>query len=116
LGILLQRCEIDGAYINDRKAVMKARFQFTLKRMMLVVALLAGSRLFLRPSTVSGPPMIAVSGPALFQPDGSVEVQRGAVWISGDDKQTEIRAERIVVPKDGTARVYGPGTLRQTVP
>ena len=93
--------------------MIKPRFQFKVKGMLLAVALLSGPMLFLRPSTKGDAPIIEVFGPVQVRPDGSIEVQ-GGVRISQGTKQTEIRANRIFVKKDGAAEVDGHCTLVQT--
>jgi hypothetical protein len=47
--------------------------------------------------------------------DGSVEIQNGAVRVSQDGKQTDIRALRIVVKEDATIKTFGPATISQVV-
>ena len=94
--------------------MIKPRFRFSLKGLLFAVALLAGPMLLLRPGVDDNARMIAMFGPVQVRRDGSIEVQRGLVRITQGDKQTEIRANRIVVQKDGTAEVYGHGTMVQT--
>ncbi len=95
-------------------AMIKPRFQFSLKGLLLAVVLLSGPMLLLTPRSNDDDRIIAMFGPVQVGRDGSIEVQRGAVRISQGNKQTEIRANRIVVQKDGTAKVYGHGTMVQT--
>ena len=104
----------EQTFINEREAMIKPRFQFKVKGLLLAVALLAGPLLFLRPLANGDAPSIDVFGVVHVGQDGSIEVQGGSVRISRDNKRTEIRANRIVVQKDGTAEVNGPGTLVQT--
>jgi hypothetical protein len=92
----------------------KRRFQFKIKALLLAVALLAGPMVFLRPLPTGDAPIIDAFGPVHVGQDGSIEVQGGSVRISQGNNRTEIRANKIVVQKDGTAEVYGPGTLVQT--
>jgi hypothetical protein len=94
--------------------MIKSRFQFKIKGLLLAVALLAGPMLFLRPLANGDAPIIDVFGPVQLGQDGSIEVQGGSVRISQGNKRTEIRANRIVVQKDGTAEVDGHGTIVQT--
>jgi hypothetical protein len=94
--------------------MIKPRFQFSLKGLLLAVVLLAGPMLFLRPRANDDARIIAMFGPVQVGRDGSIEVKGGSVRISQGNKQTEIRANRIVVQKDGTTWVNGHGTMVQT--
>jgi hypothetical protein len=94
--------------------MIKPRFQFSLKGLLLAVVLLAGPMLLLRPRSNDDARIIAMFGQVQVARDGSIEVQGGAVRISQSNKETEIRANRIVVQKDGTAEVYDTGTMVQT--
>jgi hypothetical protein len=107
------RCE---TFVNDEwsHAMIKRRFQFSLKGLLLAVVLLAGLMLLLRPHANDDARIIAMFGPVQVRRDGSIEVQGGSVRMSQGNKQTEIQANRIVVQSDGTAEVYGPGTMVQT--
>jgi hypothetical protein len=102
-----------AAFKNERQAVFKPRFQFKLKCLLIVVALLAGPMMFLRPPATSDSPVVDLFGPVHVAQDGRMEVQGGAVRISQGNTRTEIRANRIVVRKDGTALVEGNGTIVQ---
>jgi hypothetical protein len=95
--------------------MMKPRFQFRLKGQMLAVAIVAAPMLLLRPTSERNTPIIEVFGNGVIGRDGSVEVQDGAVRVVQDGEQVEIRASRIVVKKDGTTEVFGPGTILQGV-
>jgi hypothetical protein len=47
--------------------------------------------------------------------DGSVEIRKGAVIrVIPDNRPAEIRADRIVLERDGTVSVFGGGTTQQT--
>jgi len=92
----------------------KPRFQFKIKGLLLTIALLAGLMWFLRPIATSDSPVIDFFGPVQIGQDGTIEVQGGSIRISQGNKQTEIRANRIVVRKDGTALVDGNGSIVQT--
>jgi hypothetical protein len=92
----------------------KRRFQFKIKGFLIAIALLAGPMLFLRPSATDDAWTIDFFGPVQVGKDGSFQVQGGSVRINQGDKQTEIRADRIVVQKDGTVEVDGAGTMIQT--
>jgi hypothetical protein len=93
----------------------KRRFQFHLKGLMVVVAVVAACMLLLRPAPEPNTPIIEVYGNAAMRLDGSVEVHDGAVRVGEDSQQTEIRASRIVVKKDGRTEVFGPGMILQGV-
>jgi hypothetical protein len=91
----------------------KYQFQFKLMTMVLVVALLSVPMLLLKSLTRRDTTIVAVCGAVHFRQDDAFEVKAGAVRIRQDNTQTEIHADRIVVQRDGTAEVYGPGTIRQ---
>jgi hypothetical protein len=93
--------------------MIKPRFQCSLKGLLLAVVLLAGPMLLLRPRSHDDARIIAMFGPVKVGRDGSIEVQGGAVRISQGSNVTEIRAKRIVVQQNGTADVYGHGTMVQ---
>ena len=94
--------------------MFKPRFQFKLKGLLILVALLAGPMMFLRPRATNDSPVIDLFGPVQIGQDGEIEVQGGAIRIRQGDTRTEIRANRIVVRTDGTAVVEGNGTIVQT--
>ena len=94
--------------------MFKPRFQFKLKCLLIVVALLAGPMMFLRPLATSDSPVIDFFCPVQIVQDGTMEVQGGPVRITQSDTRTEIRGNRIVVHKDGTTDVYGNGSIVQT--
>ena len=94
--------------------MIKPRFQFSLQGLLLAVVLLSGPMLLLGPRSNDDDPIISLIGPVQVRRDGPIEVQRGTVRISQGNKQTAIRANRIVVKQDGTAEVYGHGTMVQT--
>ena len=94
--------------------MFKTRFQFKIKGLLIAVALLAVSMSFLRPCPKGDAPIIDLLGPVQIRQDGSIEVHGGAVRVRRGNEQTEIRGNRIVVRKDGTAEVYGHGTMVQT--
>ena len=94
---------------------MKPRFQFRLKGLMLAVAIVAAPMPLLTPASERNTPIIEVFGNGVIGRDGSIEVQDGAVRVGQDGEQVEIRASRIVVKKDGTTEVFGPGTILQGV-
>jgi hypothetical protein len=92
----------------------KPRCQFTIKALLIAVAVLAGFLWFLRPHHNDGAPIIDVFNSALkVQRDGSIEVHNGSVRIKRGGQTTEIRANRMVLRKDSTVEVYGPATLLQ---
>jgi hypothetical protein len=95
--------------------MMKPRFQFRLKGLMLAVALVAALMPLLMPASERNTPTIEVFGNGVIGRDGSVEVQDGAVRVGQDGQPTEIRASRIVVKKDGTTEAYGPCAIVQGV-
>ena len=95
--------------------MMKPRFQFRLKGLMLAVAIVAAPMPLLTPASERNTPIIEVFGNGVIGRDGSIEVQDGAVRVGQDGEQVEIRASRIVVKKDGTTEVFGPGTILQGV-
>jgi hypothetical protein len=92
----------------------KSRFRFTIKGMLIAIALLAGPMLCLRQPTDGDVKTISASGSVEIRRDGSIEVHGGEVWFNQGNKQTKVQANRIVVQKDGTAEVYGHGTIVQT--
>jgi hypothetical protein len=95
--------------------MMKPRFQFRLKGLMLAVAIVAAPMLLLTPASERNTPIIELFGNVVIRPVGSVEVRDGAVRVGKDGQRTEIRASQIVVKKDGTTEVFGPGTVLQGV-
>jgi hypothetical protein len=95
--------------------MMKSRFQFRLQGLMLAVAILAAPMLLLAPAQERNTPIIEVFGNAVIGRDGSLEVRDGAVRVGRDGQRTEIRASRIMVKKDGTTEVFGPGTILRGV-
>ena len=94
--------------------MFKPRFQFKIKGLLPAVALLAASLRFFEPFANGDAPIIDVFGPVQVGRDGSIEVHGGSIRIRQGNSQTEIRANRIVVQKDGTAEADGPGTLVKT--
>jgi hypothetical protein len=92
----------------------KSRFQFTIKGLLLAVALLAGPMFCLRQLTYGDIETIDIFGPVQFRQDRSIEVQGGSIRVNRGNRQTEIQANRIVVQKDGTIEVYDRGTIVQT--
>jgi hypothetical protein len=95
--------------------MMKPRFQFRLKGLMLAVAIVAAPMLLLSPAPKRNTPVMELIGNVLIGRDGSIEVQGGSVRVGQDGQRTEIRASRIVVKNDGTTEVFGPGTILQGV-
>jgi hypothetical protein len=95
--------------------MMKPRFQFRLKGLMLAVAIVAAPMMLLAPAPKRNTPIIELFGNVVIGRDGSVEVRDGEVRVGQDGQQTEIRASRIVVKKDGTTKVLGPGAILQGV-
>jgi hypothetical protein len=95
--------------------VQKRRFQFQLRGLMVAVAIMAGLMVLLTPAPERNAPIIRVFGKCVIGRDDSVEVQDGSVRIGEDGEQAEIRASRIVVKKDSTTEVFGPGTILQRV-
>jgi hypothetical protein len=102
------------AFINERGAMFKRRFQFTIESLLIAVALLGGLISFFRPVENGEARIIDFFGPVQVAQDGSIEVYGGSIRIRQGNGQTEIRSNRIVVQKDGTAEVYGPGMMVQT--
>jgi len=90
------------------------RMRFTMRQMMVAVAIVAAPMLLLTPESERNTPILEVFGNGVIGRDGSVEVQGGAVRVGQDGEQAEIRASRIVVKKDGTTEVFGPGTILQS--
>jgi hypothetical protein len=95
--------------------MIKPRFQFRLKGLLLLVAIVAAPMLLLTPASERNAPIIEVFGSGVIRCDGSVEVQDGAVRVGHDGERAEIRASRIIVKKDGTTEAFGPGTILQGV-
>jgi hypothetical protein len=95
--------------------MIKPRIQFQLKGLMLAVAVFAALMLLLTPMSERNTPIIEVFGTGMIGRDGSVEVQDGMVRVGRDGERAEIRASRIVVRKDGTTEVFGPGTILQGI-
>ena len=94
--------------------MFKPKLQFKISGLLIAIALLAGPMLFLRPAANDDTPTIEFFGPVEVGKDGSIRMQGGFVRINQGKKQTEIRANRIVVQKDGTIGVDGAGTIMQT--
>jgi hypothetical protein len=92
----------------------RLRFQFTLKASLIAVALIAVPLSFLRRSADGNVQVIHLLGPVHIGQDGTIEVRGGSVRIRRANEQTELRANRIVVMEDGTAVIYGPGSMLQT--
>ncbi len=103
----------NSLFTGETKVMSKPRFQFTIKALLIAVALIAVPLSFLRPAANGDAPIIDLFGPVQIRQDGSVEVQGGSVRIRRASERTEIRATKIVVQKDGTAMVYGPGVMLQ---
>jgi hypothetical protein len=95
--------------------MIKPRFWFRLKDLLLVVALVAAPMLLLTPASERNTPVIEVFGSGVIGRDGSVEVQDGAVRVGHDGERVEIRASRIIVKNDGTTEAFGPCTILQGV-
>jgi hypothetical protein len=95
--------------------MMRPRFQFRLKGLMLAVAIVAAPMLLLTPPSKYNTPIIKFIGNVMIGRDGSVEVRDGAVRVGQDGEQSEIRMSRIVVKKDSTTEAYGPCTISHCV-
>jgi hypothetical protein len=92
---------------------MRSRVRLTLKSLMLVVALAAGSLVLLKPPRSGADMNVEIYGPGTIEQDGTVEVQGGMIRF-GEDKETELQADRIVIHRGGTLTVEGKGSITRT--